>query len=292
MNIALIDVDGHNFPNLPLMKLSQWHKQNGDCVEMIIPLKRYDIAYKSKVFDATYSRDIDYVPMADVIVEGGTGYSLDNKLPKAVEHCFPDYSLYGITDTAYGFLTRGCPRDCGFCICTKKEGACSRKVADLGEFWDGQKKIVLMDPNILASPDHPDLFEQLARSRAKVDINQGLDIRLMDDPEIEAINSLKSPAVHFAWDNPYDDLEQRFAAYSEKAKWKSHGRYGTVYVLTNYNSTIAQDLYRVTVLDALGYDPYVMVYDKQNADKMHRNFQRWVNNKIIFRSCTWEEYKR
>lgn len=129
-----MDVDGHNFPNLALLKLSAWHKMNGNHVEWWNGLKRYDVVYKSKVFDITYSHDMEYCVNADRIVEGGTGYGLDNKLPEEIEHTCPDYDLYGIKETAYGFLTRGCPRDCGFCIVSQKEGQKSRKVADLSEF--------------------------------------------------------------------------------------------------------------------------------------------------------------
>lgn len=173
-----------------------------------------------------------------------------------------------------------------------KRGGVSRKVSDLDEFWNGQKNIVLLDPNLLACPEHLELMEQVIKSGAKIDINQGLDIRLTDDDEIELINRMRVKNVHFSWDNPLDDLEWRFAHYTEKAKNKPHGRFGTVYVLTNFGSTLEQDLYRVQVLDALGYDPYVMIFDKPSADRMHRDFQRYVNNKFIFRSCSWDEYDR
>ena len=142
MNIGLIDVDGHRYPNLALMKLSAYHKHNGDTVEWYSNDRHYDIVYQSRVFDDTYSKDIDYVPNADVIIKGGTGYGLNGKLPDEVEHIMPDYSLYGITDKAYGFLTRGCPRHCAFCVVGDKEGLQSKKVADLSEFWSGQENIV------------------------------------------------------------------------------------------------------------------------------------------------------
>ena len=136
MKIGLIDVDGHNYPNLALMKISAYHKAQGDTVEWCLPLDYYDIVYQSKVFDETYSPDIDYIPNADKIVRGGTGYGLDNRLPDEVEHMYPDYSLYPdlTKDTAYGFLTRGCPRACNFCIVAEKEGRKSVKVADLQEY--------------------------------------------------------------------------------------------------------------------------------------------------------------
>ena len=94
MNIGLIDVDGHNFPNLALMKISAWHKSRGDHVEWCVPIQRYDRVYQSRVFDDTYSADIDWIPQADEIIKGGTGYGLDNKLPDEIEHIYPDYSLY------------------------------------------------------------------------------------------------------------------------------------------------------------------------------------------------------
>lgn len=295
MKIGLIDVDGHNFPNLALMKISAWHKAQGDDVEWCLPLLHYDIVYQSKVFDDTYSPDIDWYPQADKIIKGGTGYGLDNKLPDEIEHIYPDYSIYPelTKDTAYGFLTRGCPRGCAFCIVAGKEGRRSIKVADLSEFWSGQKKIVLLDPNILACREHPDLLQQLIDSKAWVDINQGLDIRMTNERNIELINQIKVKEIHFAWDNAGDDLKPYFENYSKLAKHKPHGHFGTVYCLTNFGSTMEENLYRIYTLREMGFDPYVMVYDKPNAPQEIRNLQRWCNNKFIFRSCErFEDYKK
>lgn len=293
MRIGLIDVDGHNFPNLALMKISAYHKAKGDTVEWCFPLDRYDIVYQSKVFDNTYSPDIEWEPQADKIIKGGTGYGLDNTLPFEIEHMYPDYSIYPklTEDTAYGFLTRGCPRGCDFCIVAYKEGRRSRKVADLSEFWRGQKNIVLLDPNILACREHPDLLRQLIDSEACVDFNQGLDIRLTTERNIDLINQVKVKSIHFAWDNAKDDLKPYFERYEALAKHKPHGRYGTVYCLTNFGSTMEENLYRIYTLRDLGFDPYVMVYDKPNAPKEIRDLQRWCNNVMIFRSCPrFEDY--
>lgn len=295
MKIGLIDVDGHNFPNLAIMKISAWHKAKGDTVEWCFPLSHYDIVYQSKVFDETYSHDIEWIPQADKVIKGGTGYGLDNALPYEIEHIYPDYSIYpGLTcDTAYGFLTRGCPRACGFCIVAEKEGRKSYKVADLSEFWNGQKNIVLLDPNILACREHPDLLQQLIDSKACVDFNQGLDIRLTNERNIDLINRIEVKEIHFAWDNAKDDLKHYFERYKALAKHKPHGRYGTVYCLTNFGSTMEENLYRIYTLRDLGYDPYVMVYDKPNAPKEIKRLQRWVNNRYIFRSCEkFEDYNR
>lgn len=286
MKIGLIDVDGHNFPNLALMKLSSWHKKQGDSVEWCNLFKHYDRVYQSKVFDDTYTPDLEYIPNADEIIKGGTGYGLNNKLPDDIEHCYPDYSLYPelTKDTAFGFLTRGCPRACAFCIVAKKEGRTSVKVANLSEFWDGQKYIKLLDPNILACKDHLELLNQLSESNAQVDFTQGLDIRLTNEENIKLINKIKVKEIHFAWDNPKDNLEKYFKKYASKAKHKPHGHFGTVYCLTNFNSTFEEDLYRIYTLRGWGFDPYVMIYDKPNAPQQLRHLQRWCNNKVIFRS--------
>lgn len=295
MKVGLIDVDGHNFPNLALMKLSAWHKKQGDEVEWCFPMSHYDIVYQAKVFDDTYSPDIDFIPQADKVIKGGTGYGLNNTLPVEIEHIYPDYSIYPklTKDTAYGFLTRGCPRGCKFCIVASKEGRRSYKVADLHEFWRGQKHIELLDPNILACKEHPDLLGQLVSSRAWVNFNQGLDIRFTNEENIALLNAIKVKEIHFAWDNPKDDLKPYFERYKELAKHKPHGRYGTVYCLTNFGSTMEENLYRIYTLRDLGYDPYVMIYDKPNAPKEIKQLQRWVNNRLIFRSCEkFEDYKR
>lgn len=287
MRIGLIDVDGHNFPNLPLMKLSAYHKSLGDTVEWCNPLDHYDRVYQSKVFDETYSPDIDWMPNADEIIKGGTGYGLDNKLPEKVEHIYPDYDLYPelTKDTAYGFLTRGCPRACAFCIVAPKEGRCSQKVSDLSEFWRGQKYIKLLDPNLIACRERIVLLEQLVESKACVDFTQGLDIRFMNSDVINLINCIKLKEIHFAWDNPEDDLTRFFKQYIKRAKHRPHGSFGTVYTLTNFGSTMEENLYRIYTLRDLGFDPYVMVYDKPNAPKEIKQLQRWCNNRAIFKSC-------
>ncbi|MEE0896507.1 MAG: radical SAM protein [Acutalibacteraceae bacterium] len=293
MKIGLIDVDGHNFPNLALMKISAYHKARGDSVEWSIPLCHYDIVYQSKVFDNTYSKDIDWIPNADKVIKGGTGYGLDNILPAEIEHTYPDYSLYPelTKDTAFGFLTRGCPRACKFCIVAGKEGRKSVKVADLSEFWRGQKNIVLLDPNILACKDRMELLDQLIESKAIVDFSQGLDIRLTNKEVAEKLSQIRVKRLHFAWDNPNQDLTPFFKRFTEAYSRKSSSG-KVVYVLTNFDSTMEQNLYRIYTLRDLGYDPYVMVYDKPNAPKEIRHLQRWVNNRFIFRKCKrFEDYK-
>ena len=154
-------------------------------------------------------------------------------------------------------------------------------MADLGEFWNGQKEIKLLDANLLACPDHEKLLLQLAESRAWVDFSQGLDIRLITPGNVALLNKVRTKAVHFAWDAPETDLTPYFRRFVELTNIKSDRR-RRVYVLTNFGSTHEQDLYRVNTLRSLGYDPYVMVYERPTAPKITRQLQRWVNNKRIF----------
>lgn len=293
--IGLIDVDGHNYPNLALMKLSAWHKEQGDDVEWWWGWGHYERVYKSKVFDETYSKDIDDPMNADEIIKGGTGYGLENKLPEEIERMCPDYSIYPqyTKDKAYGFMTRGCPNNCPFCIVSAKEGGKSRKVADLDRWWSGQKQIILCDPNLLACKDHMELLWQLAESKAWIDINQGVDARLLTEQNIEAINKLKIKNIHFAWDlmDRSDAVLRGLELYRNLGKKTKHGSHGTVYVLTNFNTTMEENLYRIYTLRERNYDPYVMIYDKPNAPREVRLLQRWCNNKLIFKSTPrFEDY--
>ena len=310
MKIGLIDVDGHNFPNIPLMKISAYHKNQGDSVEWYSPLfgERYDIVYMAKVF--SFTPDYEYFVNADVIIKGGSGYAIeitdgrenyrkenDPQLPQEVEHTYPDYSLYPelTKDAAFGFLTRGCPRGCNFCHVATKEGRKSYKVADLSEFWKGQKNIHICDPNLIACPDWRELLQQLIDSKALVDINQGIDIRIMTAEKAEMLKKMRVSTVHFAWDR-YEDKELIIPKLKEFKKITGWGaRKTSVYVLTNFDTTLEQDLERIYTLRDLNYDPYVMVYNREETKSGDpvRLLQRWVNNKIIFKTVKrFEDYNR
>lgn len=302
VHIGLIDVDDTDFPNLVLMKLSAWHKSQGDSVTLLKPddvIKGQDLfqPWDKLIGACVFSKNM---PIVELLREQGAdvaGIGTDDRreLPSEIEHIYPDYDLYGIKDTAYGFLSRGCPRGCPFCVVAGKEGKQSRKVADLSEWWHEQKKIMLCDPNLLACPERDDLLEQLADSYADVDVNQGFDARLLTKNVIERMNKIKISVVHFAWDNPKDEIvKEKLLLFNEHSKIQGKAAYvkKKVYCLTNYWSTFEQDLYRVYWLRDNGYDPYVMIFNKDKAPKKLRYLQRWVNNKLIFRSCErFEDYE-
>lgn len=301
------------FPNLALMKLSAWHKAQGHEVGFFMGVEEYDRVYISKVFSTT--PDDHTIIQAKEILYGGSGYCIRlnpstgkeywqaptdpnfmHQLPDEIEHIMPDYSLYGITNTAYGFLSRGCPRGCPFCHVAAKEDRKSYKVANLSEWWDGQRNIILCDPNLLACPQHKDLMRQLADSKARVDINQGMDARLITPAKVELLNQIKLSTIHFAC----DDYSQKKAVLKGLQCFKEHfnrkldkSHFAQVFVLTNYDTTPQQDLERIYTLRDMGFEPYVMIYDKAHAAPFYKSLQRWVNMRAIFhRIPTFEEYDK
>lgn len=304
MKVGLIDVDGHNFPNHALMRISAYHKYLGDDVDWWDgPLVYHDIVYKSKIFSDAYSKDIPDPVNVGKVVKGGTGYAihlvdgvekynknLDPPLPDEIEKMRPDYSIYPQFDFAISMTSRGCPRGCSFCHVVAKEGRQSVKVANVDEFWCGQKEIRILDPNITACSEKRDLMRQYAETGAVLDFTQGLDIRLINSDDIEDINHMRLRTLHFAWDNPKENLEPKFMEFAKGFRRKSN--IGMVYCLVNFNSTMEENLYRIYTLRDLGFDPYVMVYNKPSAPKEIKRLQRWCNNKIIFKSCKkFEDYR-
>lgn len=269
----------------------------------------YDVVYMAKVFSDVYSPDLPTPTNATKVVRGGTGYAIwlegdkevyhkeyDPPLAPEIENFYPDYSLYPEytgwgqslkKQTSYGFLTRGCPRGCGFCHVAQKEGQCAHKVADLKQFWNGQGNICLSDPNILACKDAPDLLAQLVESGAKVEFNQGLDARLLTPQKAELLARMNLKTPHFAMDSmeaikPVEKGLRLYVDACKRIKGAWNWRNGKVFCLTNFDTSHEQDMERIKVIQACECWPYVMIYNKPSAPSITRRLQRWTNNPILY----------
>ena len=285
LKIGLYDIDSR-IPNLALMKLSTYHKKLGDFVEWYSPLfhATYDKIYGSKVFNFS---DKGYI-REDMEI-GGSGFDLHKELPHEIEHTYPDYSLYPKCDYALGFITRGCIRNCKFCIVPQKEGWI-KKNADLEEFCQDQSKVMLLDNNILALEDHVEELDRLRKSKKKIDFNQGLDIRLINHENasiLKEIKRWKGLRLRFAFDNIKlkDIIEEKLNIFQDIGISQ-----GTIqfYVLIGYNSTRREDLIRINFLKKNHIDAFAMPY--KNMDPYQKQFARWVN-RHYFKYQTFQSYQ-
>lgn len=290
--VGLIQVDG-KWPNLALMKLSAWHKYQGHDVVFPYNGQRCDHVYASAIF----AKSVPHVrllreTLGARVTLGGTGVDLSTNLPPEVEGAFPDYDLYGI-DYGMGFTSRGCIRRCPWCVVPQKEGDI-HSVASVLELMNPlSNNLILLDSNFLAQPEWEARAKELINLKVRVNFSQGLDIRLVDDhvasvlARIDALShTFKKPRLHFAWDFP--EMEP-----AVRAGIAALGRAGIkpwklmFYVLVGYSTTFEEDMHRFRVLDGLGVDPFIMLYE--GADKRLRHFARWVN-KRIYRRCEWQDY--
>lgn len=284
-HIALHDADNTRYHNLALMKLSAWHKAQGDEVERYIPLKShvYDKVYSSKVFSFTVTSE----PLGNV-EKGGIGYGLFNELPEQVEHICPDYNIFG-SNRSMGFLTRGCIRKCSWCIVPIKEGGV-RPHADIEEFLR-HDEVIVMDNNILACDHGIQQIEKMACLNIKVDVNQGLDARLIDDGIARRLAKLR-------WLHPIrlacDHKNQMAAVQKAVTLLRWHNAKPSrffVYVLVK---DLPSAFERVKFIKGLYCEPFAQPYrDFQNNEptQEQKDFARWVNHTAVFNSVPWEEYR-
>lgn len=286
MNIALHDADMTGFPNLALMKLSAWHKARGDTVSRYMPIMSctYDKVYSSRVF--TFKNHDD--PIGNV-EKGGVGWGKTNTLTEEIEHTCPDYTIFN-SSFSQGFLTRGCPNKCGWCVVPRKEGAV-RAHADIEEFAK-HKAVVLMDNNVLAHDHGIAQIEKMARLGLKVDFNQGLDARRIDDSVAKRLASLK-------WLNPVrlacDQKSQMDSVGKAVSLLRKHGTKPKNYFCYVLVKDIDDALERVEFLRSIGVDPFAQPYrdfeNKTEPTQEQKKLSRWVNHKAIFKTVKWEEYR-
>lgn len=276
MKVGLIDIEPKIF-NTAYMQIAYHHKQLGDSVEWVEGNNYlfYDKVYCSSIFKFT---DKSMVPTSAIC--GGTGFDLTTKLPF---DCHLDYSIYPECKTSYVWFTRGCIRDCPWCVVREKEGflhPVNRKPLN-----PKGRYITVMDNSLFANPLWQQVFAWIGSM--PVDI-QGIDVRTLDREKCEALNRLKrwkNKRLHIAWDNPKEDLRPAIKAMLKYVK-----AYKIMcYVLIGFDSSPDEDLYRTEELRKLRIDPFVMPYDKH--DRYQKRFARYVNAKKIWRNTKWEDYQ-
>lgn len=298
--VLLIDADSV-IPNLVLMKLSAYHKLNGDSVKLQrlnIPYypnrKRvihniqsdYDIAYCSVVFEGTK----DYIK-GKGIVFGGTGFSLSIELPKHIEQLTPDYSIYPDNDTSYGFISRGCIRNCYFCKVPEKEGYI-HQVNTIDNIVR-HKKVKFLDNNILALPNHKEILEELINKNIRCQFNQGLDIRLVDEENSILLSNLRYLGNHtFAFDDwaYLKQIERKLSLLSWRKNWQLR-----FFVYCNPNMEIQNITNRIKYLKDRKCLPYIMrditCWESKN-NSFYIDIASWCNQPSLFKSMTFSEFLR
>jgi len=294
MNIGLIAVDSH-YPNLALMKISAYHKEIGDSVEWYNPFDRYDKVYMAKVFSFTPDFG-QWITNAASIERGGTGYDIKSKLPDSVDRSVPDYNLYNVDEkTAYGFLTRGCPNRCKWCVVPEKEGKIAPYM-DIEEIAvNGRNNIVLMDNNVLASEYGLDQIEKIIKMGLKVDFNQGLDARLVTEDVAKLLAKVKwIKRIRFGCDTPGQIAEcERATALIDKYGYKGEYFFYCILLDDFHESFNRVNHWRVK---GQRYLPHAQPYMDLNNPKQviplwKKDLARWCDKKQTFRSCEFKDYE-
>lgn len=311
MKTLLVDIDG-KLPNLALMKLSTWHKQQGNDVYLNY-CESPDKVYMSTLYQWNrheVEKMLQMYPEAEV---GGTGWNLHKNLPDTIEACKPDYDLYTVDDilprirggiatkaskiakaeiivnAGIGFTSRGCIRKCGFCFVPPKEGDL-RQVGNISDLVNTKSNVlILLDNNITADPDIIDKLHEIRDRGLIVDITQGIDVRLMTSEIAQALSEVKHlRSIHYAWDLMSFERQviDGIKVFSQQVKVYKH----LCFILTGYDTSFEEDMYRFKRLDELGIAPYVMPYNKKYPDAKHHYFTRWVNSKI-YKVCSFEDYE-
>ena len=295
MKTLLIDADKTGFPNLALMQLSTHLKNHGHTVNFGSMTGKPDLIFISCVFtqnkENAYSVGAYYPDTKKIY--GGTGVDKNNRV-SFFSHEYPDYSLYPDCDYSLGFMTRGCFRKCPWCVVPKKEGMI-RKQSPLSEFDNPDyKKIMLLDNNLLACPDHISLLDELIDSKKKVCITQANDIRLITEENAVALQSMRSydtrfknKRYYFSWDTPAIE-KQVIKGIETLLDSGVKANQLQFYVLINFNTDYYEDKHRIETLLSLGCRPYVMLYNNRKGT-YHHHMKRWVERRYC-EIMSWDEY--
>lgn len=279
MKIALFNIEP-KIENTALMKISQYHKNLGNKVEWYQEIFRdsYDLIYCSSLFSFTSK-----INVPENAICGGSGFDIKSKLPEEIEDSNLDYSIYPNCKTSYLWFSRGCIRNCSFCIVREKEGYI-QPVKKLNNLNLKGEMIDILDNNFFANPEWKEAVNYILKQNKKVNLH-GVDVRLINEEQSFYLNKMKhAKQIHIAWDFAEMDLIPKI---KEMIKFIKPYKI-MCYVLIGYNSTPEQDMMRVLKLKELGVSPFVMPFNK--SDQYQRRFSRWVNHKAVFNSCSFDDY--
>lgn len=295
MNVGLMAVDS-NHPNLALMKISSYHKSKGDSVTWYTPFDQYDVVYMSKVFSFTEDYR-QYMTNAKKIVKGGTGYDIHSRLPEEMEYLVPDYSIYPGIDhkTAYGFLTRGCPNRCKWCVVPEKEGNI-HKYMDVDQIAvDGRNKLVLMDNNVLACEYGLQQIQKIVDKRLRVDFNQALDARLVTEEIAILLAKVRwLDFIRFGCDTP-KQITECVRAMDLIDKYRE--RPGNYLMYTMIDKDIDEAYYRLSYFRTFKRVCIVAqpFRDINNPNQVIPQWQldmaRWSMRREIYKRCDFKDYE-
>lgn len=294
MKIGLVQVDGDK-PNLALMQICSYHEQCGDTVswyEGPLFAEQYDRVYVSKIFNFS---EMPQLPAGAII--GGTGIDFYNRLPEEIEACLPSYSLYSKCFYHLGFSMKGCRFACKFCCVPKKEGRpkINSAIDALLLNPKGGNRLMLLDNGFFGGPDWKANIERIIELKLRVCFVQGLNIRIITEEQANLLartrytnSKFNQKYLTFAWDRFGDGkLIEKGREICNAAGIPS--RHMQFFVLVGFDTTEQQDYERVMRLREWGCMPFVMPYNKD--DPYQKAFTRWVNDRAVFKSCDWKDYK-
>ncbi len=294
MRVGILAVDSQ-YPNLALMKISAHHKKQGDDVEWYSPFENYDIVYMAKVF--SFTPEYGYYINADKVEKGGTGYDIEKKLSSEIDRLQPDYSLYPSIESnvAYGFLTRGCPNKCKWCVVPKKEGKIAPYM-DVDEIAvDGRKNLILMDNNILASDYGLQQLEKIVARKYRVDFNQAIDARLVTPEIAELLAKVKwIKRIRFGCDTTGQIAEcERAISLIDKFGYKGEYFFYCI-LLDDFNESFNRvNHWRNKGKRFLSHcQPFRDIDNPhQIIPQWQKDMAHWADRKFIFRSCEFKDFR-
>lgn len=280
MRIGLINIEPTIF-NTAYMQLAGYYRARGNTVDWWSPLmdRQFDHVFCSSIFTFT---DKSEVP--DRAICGGTGFDVSSRLSREIENAELDYSIYPKCRTSYIWFSRGCIRNCPWCIVPAKEGKIQS--VEPKNLNPNGRYITVQDNNFFANSKWRYAINQLKCWDQPVDF-QGVDVRLLNEEKCLTLLKLRHhKQIKIAWDDPNENLMGQMIRVTRFIPFRKL----MCYVLIGFNSTEQQDLERVETLRVMRIDPFVMPYDKN--DLYQRAFARWVNNKAIFKKVPWQDYSR